>query len=231
MNSKLKKALGWAVAAVSLGGLVIGLGGAAATASPGDCCVTGAQVVDGSLGTSDIYGPAVDYLRQTPANSVWTSSLNNYVVSQDKLHPAVAAQLKYGTVADGNIYNTPTVTIAKIGGSFATNATKLGTFTLPAGTWNLFFKERFERITSGAAGTRMQLAIRESGSGEDYGTDMGTEISPTKGRELVQSGVSIITVDGNTTLDVYGFGYNDDQSAAGSGEITGKAQVWAELVG
>lgn len=231
MNSKLKKALVALAAAVSLGGLVVGLGGAAATASPGDCCVTGSQVVDGSLGTSDLYGPAVDWLRQTPNNSVWTASLNNWVVTQDKLHPAVQQELKYGTVVDGNIYNTPTANIAKIGGPFATNATKLGSFKLPAGTWNLFFKERFDRITTGAAGTRMQLAIREGTSGEDFGTDMGTEISPTKGRELVQSGVSIVTVDGDTTLDVYGFGYNDDGSAAGSGEITGKAQVWAELVG
>jgi hypothetical protein len=224
-----KKLISTFVGLGAIAALVVGGSVANARATVQD--IDGTRIQTGTVYHDQINDTVESDLMKTPANSVWTASLNKWSVTEEKLHPAVQQKLKFGTVADGAVYNTPVATIDKIGGSFATNATKLGSFKLTAGSWNLFFKERFERTVTGAAGTRMQLAIRDGSSGEDFGTDMGTEISPLKGRELVQSGVSYVTVDGDTTLDVYGFGYNDDQSAAGSGEITGKAQVWAELVG
>jgi hypothetical protein len=228
----LKKLLMPVIAAISIGAIAIGLGGSAATAAPGDGPYQGGSYfVDNTLGQADMYGPLVDYLRAVPTASVYNSSLNMGIIAYGNLGADVKQQLAYGSVANGNIVNIPTKTIVNIGGTFSTKATKLGSFSLPAGTWNLFHKVKFERTVDGAAGTRMQLAIREGTSGEDYGTTMGTEISPTKGRELVQSGVAIVTVDGNTTLDAYGFGYDDNQSAEGSGEITGQVQIWAQRVG
>lgn len=220
------------LALLACAGLLFVGGSVAASADPGDGPYRGGSYfVDGTLGQQDMYGPLVDYLRAVPAASVYNSSLNAGIIAYGNLGADVKQKLAFGSVVNGDIYNTPTVTVAKIGGPFAANATKVGTFTLPAGSWNLFFKARFDRTVTGAEGTRMQLAIREGTSGEDFGTDMGTEISPTAGRELVKSGVSIVTVTEATTLDVYGFGYNDDASAAGGGEITAQAQVWAQRVG
>lgn len=210
---------------------------ASAAQAPVRTTAAAVQDIDGTrIQTGTIYHDQLNDtveadLMKTPAKSVYNSSLNAGIIAENNLGAAVQKQLDFGTVANGNIVNIAPKTIVKIGGPFSTNATKLGSFNLPAGTWNLFYKVRFERTITGAEGTRMQLAIREGTSGEDFGTGMGTEISPTAARELVQSGVSIVTVDGTTTLDAYGFGYDDNQSAEGSGEITAGVQIWAELVG
>lgn len=212
-----------------VGILGFGLAGSS-SASPGDGPYQGGSYfIDGTLGTSDIYPPAIDWLRSNPANSVWTSSLNNYIVTKDKLHPSVAHALDFGTVDDGNVAEFPGIPMDKIGGPFATNATNLGTFVVQPGTWNLFHNATFERTVTGVPGTRMQIALR-AGT-EDYGTTMGNDISPTKGRELVESGVQIITVDNPTVVTVWAFGYNDDTSNAGSGQITASARIWLERVG
>jgi hypothetical protein len=81
------------IALLAVAGVVLFGAAGSATASPGDCCVTGSSVVDGSLGTSDIYGPAVDWLRQTPELSVWNASLNNNIVAERNLTPDVRTKL------------------------------------------------------------------------------------------------------------------------------------------
>ncbi|TCC23474.1 hypothetical protein [Kribbella speibonae] len=127
------------------------------------------------------------------------------------------------------------VTIDKIGGSFKTNKTKVGEFTLEPGTWLLNSTAFFARTTAGAPGTRPQLALRVGASdtafGTDYGTILGAEISPAKDRELSGSTVKVVTVDKATTVEVFAFGYNDDAGSAGSGEIAASASVVAVLVG
>lgn len=199
--------------------------------------VSAAQDIDGTrIQTGTIYHDQINDtveadLMKTPAKSVFNSSLNLGIIAKNNLGAAVQRELDFGTVADGNIVNLPSKTVDKIGGPFAANATALGDFTLPAGTWNLFFKVRFDRTVTGPLGTRVQLAVREGTSGEDFGTDMGTEISPTAGRELVKSGVSIVTVTEPTVLTAKAFGYNDDGSASGSGQIAAGVQIWAQLVG
>ena len=123
------------------------------------------------------------------------------------------------------------VTIAHIGGSFKTGKTKVCEFTLPAGVWMLNSSAFFARTTVGAEGTRPQLALRKGASatefGQDYGTILGAEISPSKDRELTGSAVTVVA---GGTVEVFGFGYNDDGSAAGSGEISVSANIVAVRV-
>ena len=124
------------------------------------------------------------------------------------------------------------VTIAKIGGSFKANKTKLCEFDLPAGTWMLTTSAFFARTTAGAPGTRPQLALRKGATaddfGQDYGTILGAEISPSKDRELTGATVKVVA---GGTVEVFAFGYNDDGSSAGSGEITAAADIAAVRVG
>lgn len=132
-------------------------------------------------------------------------------------------------------------TITDVGGSFGKftsldgpRATKLGQFELTPGTYLLTSQFRADRTEAGAAGTRPQLALRvDDGTdwGKDFGTVMGNDLSPTAGRELYGSGFKLVTVTENTTVLVYGFGYNDDSSAAGSGQYTMSATVAKVLVG
>lgn len=192
-------------------------------------------IIDNSIYQSDINDGVEAYLRQTPANSVWTSSLNNFVVTQDKLHPAVQAKLNWGSLADGP-QDIPETAIAKIGGPFLDNATLLGSVDLPAGDWLVNTSAVFTRTTSGATGTRPQMALRYNATqanpfGESAGTLMGVEISPTANRELTESASEYVHITEPTQMSIYGFGYNDDQSAAGSGQITAKARITLLRVG
>lgn len=174
-------------------------------------------------------------LMKTPANSVWTSSLNRWSVTEEKLHPAVQEKLSWGSLANGPV-DIPETALAKIGGPFLDNATLLGSVDLPAGTWLVSTSAVFTRIASGATGTRPQLALRYNATqGNPYGlsagTLMGVEISPTMSRELTESAVEAITVTEPTQMSVFGFGYNDDQSAAGGGQITARARITLLRVG
>jgi len=125
--------------------------------------------------------------------------------------------------------------IANIGGSFKTQKTKVGEITLPPGKWLLNASAFFARTTAGVPGTRPQLALRvgasETAFGEDFGTILGAEISPAKDRELTGSTVKVVKVSEATKVEVFGFGYNDDGSAAGGGQIEVTADVVAVRIG
>ncbi|WP_350277427.1 hypothetical protein [Kribbella sp. HUAS MG21] len=126
--------------------------------------------------------------------------------------------------------------IARLGGKYFEGFTTIGTFKLPKGTWLVNTSVTFNRITAGAPGSMPQVGLRigqqsPSTWGTDVGTVGGVAISPAKGHDLFGSSVKIVTVDAETTVGVYGFGYNHDQSAAGSGEITAAASVVAVQVG
>lgn len=122
-----------------------------------------------------------------------------------------------------------TKVIAKIGGPFASNSTKVCDFQLPAGKYLLNTTAFFARTVAGAAGTRPQLALRVDGSGADAGTILGAEISPSKDRELTGSATKM--VGGGVTINVIAFGYNDNGSAAGGGEITVAPEIDIVRVG
>lgn len=192
-------------------------------------------IIDGQIYQSDINDGVEAFLRSTPANSVWSTSMNNGIVSEQKLTAAVKAKLELGSLS-GDPIAIQATPIANIGGSFLSRSTKVGEVTLQPGTWLVNTSAVFARVTAGAEGTRPQLALRYNKTeaqpfGEDAGTIMGAEISEAAGRELTGSSVKAMTVSVPTVIDVHAFGYNDDTSSAGSGELTAAAEITALRVG
>jgi hypothetical protein len=169
------------------------------------------------------------------ARSVAAKQVVDNSLPASKIVPADRAAFLKDNGKVGVAKDFPAVPIEKIGGSFKTNKSKVGEFTLQPGTWLLNSTAFFARTTAGVPGTRPQLALRVGASdtafGEDYGTILGAEISPTKDRELTGSTVKVVTVKVPTKVEVFAFGYNDDASAAGSGQITASASVVAVQVG
>lgn len=169
--------------------------------------------------------------------SVAASQVVDNSLPASKLVPADRAAFLKNTDIYGKGASTDfkPVVIATIGGSFKTNKTTVGDFTLQPGTWLINSTAFFSRTTAGAPGTRPQLALRVGASatafGDDYGTILGAEISPAKDRELAGSTVKVVTVKTATKVEVFAFGYNDDASAAGSGQITASASVVPVLIG
>jgi hypothetical protein len=214
LNTKSGRLL---VAAVLGAGVLVGVTVAANGAVRPDCksltyplcprSVAASQVVDNSL----------------PASKIVPADRNAFLKDTDV----------YGKSGVSKDFDP--VAIAKIGGSFKTNKTKVGEFTLQPGTWLLNSTAFFARTAAGAEGTRPQLALRVGASatafGTDFGTILGAEISPAKDRELTGATVKIVTVTKETTVDVFAFGYNDDAGTAGSGDITAAASVAAVRVG
>ncbi|WP_432949003.1 hypothetical protein ACQPXM_15270 [Kribbella sp. CA-253562] len=129
--------------------------------------------------------------------------------------------------------------IAKIGGPFATNRTVIGEVKLPgAGTYLVNTSAMFDRKNAGTEGyetptteTYPSLVLRYGTDEKDAGTIMGSPVSKAGFVELTGSSTKTVTVDGPTTINVYGFGYNEDRSAFGAGQITVSAQVSAVKIG
>jgi hypothetical protein len=119
--------------------------------------------------------------------------------------------------------------VATCGGSFKTGATKLGSFTLPAGK-NLSLDAYMfaSRTATGPVGTHAQLALRIGASDTSFGLDRGTvfqPLPPTKDREVTGTTFWVGNNDADVTVDVLGFCYNDDQGSAGSGDFTMASRV------
>lgn len=204
------------VAAVLGAGVLVGVAVAANGAVKPDCksltyplcprSVAASQVVDNSL----------------PASKLVPADRAAFLKNTDIYGKGVATDFK-------------PVVIEHIGGSFKTDKTTVGKFTLQPGTWLINSTAFFARTATGVPGTRPQLALRVGASttafGDDYGTILGAEISPTKDRELAGSTVKVVKVTKATTVEVFAFGYNDDAGAAGSGQITAAASVVPVLIG
>lgn len=202
----------------------------ASSAVPKDS-ITSWHIATGGIGQQGDFSADIMNLLRTPkANSVTSWSVKPGSLQESDLSLPVQAKLNNPAGELQEMFSSlePTM-IAKIGGSFKTNKTRLGEFLIPAGRWKLDIKATFYRTTAGAAGTRPQLAVRRGATteyfGDDYGTIMGSEISPSAGRELTGATFSLVNVETPTIVEVFAFGYNDDQSAAGSGEIAAAAQV------
>ncbi|HEY0695437.1 MAG TPA: hypothetical protein VGD71_41175 [Kribbella sp.] len=131
----------------------------------------------------------------------------------------------------------PTV-IAKIGGSYSANATDITTVSLPsAGTYAVNARVTFDRKDANdpqyltpTTDTMPQLSLRY-GSDGDAGTIVGSPISRAGYVELTGSSVAYVTVDAATTITVRGFGYNEDRSQFGGGQITAAGVVTAVKIG
>lgn len=231
MRNQIFAAVG--AAGLLFAGSTILTASAAPTAAPAPAnSVNSAAIVDGQVWQKDLAPAFVKALYGVYDNTVTTPSIKTGAVTEDKLSDAVKSKL---TLGKGVSATFAPVTLAHIGGPFKAGKTKLGQFTLPAGTWLINSSAFFARTTAGVAGTRPELALRVGASdtafGEDYGTILGAEISPTKDRELTGSTIKVKTVTADTVVEVFGFGYNDDTGTAGSGDITASADVTAVRIG
>jgi hypothetical protein len=92
------------LAILAVASVVLLGGGSAATANPGDGPYRGgSSFVDNTLGQQDIYTGTWDYLLSHNADgSVWQNTLNDSIVTEAKLAPAVRTKLNtVGTGAQG----------------------------------------------------------------------------------------------------------------------------------
>jgi hypothetical protein len=151
--------------------------------------------------------------------------------------PATDAFGKQG----GSMVIEPTA-IATIGGSWLTGKTTLKSFTLPAGTWLINSAVTFDRkdasdpdYATPTTDTMPQFALRFNTDanqfGEDAGTIMGNPVSKMGYVELTGSSTKAITLTDTTTITAYGFGYNEDRSGFGGGQITVGGTVSAVKIG
>jgi hypothetical protein len=236
MKARTKKVLKRVGAAALVVGAIVGVGvwnasqssanEAATAAVKPDCVnlmyplcnrsVAAAQVVDNSL---------PGYKKLVP-NSVSEDRLSKAV--QDKLNkPATEDTDNKGALLAAADFEAKEV--AACGGSFKTNKTLLGSFTLPAGKKLMVDSYMFaSRSVTGPVGTHAQLALRIGATEAEFGADRGTifqPLPPTKGREV--TGTAFWTGDNpaEVKVDVFAFCYNDDQSAAGAGQWTASAKV------
>lgn len=159
------------------------------------------------------------------ARSVAKSQVVDHSLDEQEFTPGVLAKLnKPGTVdafgKEGGTFAIPETAIDKIGGPFATNATKAGEFTLPAGTWLVSAAVQFDRTDANDADyqtpttdTMPSFVLRYPG---DAGTIMGATISKAGYTELNGSSVKQIVLTEATKITAYGFGYNEDRSGFGS---------------
>jgi hypothetical protein len=164
-------------AIVATAGVVL-FGANAAAASPSVPAYNGSQALPGnSVFHAQINDQVEADLMKTPANSVWTASLNRWSVTEDKLSPAVQKKLnavgtgKQGPVGPkgdtgatgaqgpqgdpasdvlgkGKVMMSPAITIKTIGGPFLTGKTFLGPFTLQPGTWLVTSNATFNRTVA-----------------------------------------------------------------------------------
>lgn len=164
-----------------------------------------------------------EYATKVHANSVASDAENaakGYADANDEVGSATVAE-HLGSAA---------TTIDKIGGPFAANATLLDIKHVDAGTYLVTSYAFFDRVDNSQSSTPvLQLAIRGvDGSqwGADYGTLFTNEFPATGNMEQSASATRYVTVpEGGLDVKVYGFGYNTNQSADGSGNYTVAADV------
>lgn len=198
--------------------------------------VAAVQVVDNSLpGSTKLAPGSVTEDRLTPQVKAKLNEVQDGTVHLDSLD----ANVRRMVTNDANTpdvkgsllvqYATAPKAIEKVGGSFKTNKTKLGAFTLPVGKNLKIDAYMFaSRTVAGAAGTHAQLALRIGSTDTEFGADMGTIFQPLptgKDREVTGSTFMIVSNSTEQIVEIWGFGYNDDSSSAGSGEYTIASRV------
>lgn len=187
-------------------------------------------LADGSIYQPQINKTTWNKLLAVPNGGVYHSSLNNGIVSEDKLAPAVRAKLNIGKLG-GDFKILPTV-IANIGGSWIARKTEITKFIMPAGTWLFNSDVTFDRLDvtdpaylAPTTETMPQFALRygindKNTFGTSAGTVMGNPVSKAGYVELTGSSTKLATFTEPTEITAYGFGYNEDRSQFGGGQIT-----------
>lgn len=171
----------------------------------------------GAVGDSEIIDGSVD---ENQLSAGVNQKLNQTGEQGAKGEPGSPASDVFGhlIVTKSSTAMTP---IAKLGGTYSTNATDLFTFELPeAGTYLVNAYGYFDRLDAGSTGyeapstdSYLQLSLR--GTGVSAGTYFTGAISQAGRIEATASGAVPVTVSGPTTITVRGFGYNEDRSGFG----------------
>lgn len=221
--------------------LAVGSAGGAVAGS----LVTSSQIKDNTIRTQDIANGTIQG-RDIHANAIHYDDVANgavgwYALTQwtrANIHQIARQHDTKGALA-GQVQDT--ATIGAIGGTFGkftetVRATKVGEMTLQPGTYLLSSSGFFDTVAADSPrtdGTHLQLAVRVD-DGSDWGKDFGTCFTsafPAGDREATCAVTRVVTVDSPTTVQVFGFGYNDDQSSTGSGTFTVATDVSAVKVG
>lgn len=216
-----------------------------------DSSLTGADVKNGSLNAVDLDQATKNWFTDVFNNTVGTAAIKKGAVTQDKLAKGavdltklsndVLADLSAGQGWDPVVLNDRPISL--IGGSWATRATTLTEFTLPAGVWMITTQASFDRLDAEAAGyiapttdTYPQLTVRD-GEGRDVGTIMGNAVSRAGRVELTGSSVGTASVSSpaRSKFTVRAFGYNEDRSQFGSdpdgsGPLVGQFKASVHIV-
>ncbi len=244
MRITKKAVAGIAALALAGGGGVLVMSSADAAQSAPQPSAPGARDAGGSipntkgavtnwhLGKGSVYGDNLG-----PGMVQWFTTVYNGSVHEIGLDENLKKQL--GNGKGGAVTYAPKA-IANIGGSFASRKTEVGELKLAAaGTYLVNTSASFDRKNADEDGyvaptteTYPSLVLRYgTGDSEDAGTIMGSPVSKAGYVELTGSSTKTVTVTGPTTIKVYGFGYNEDRSAFGGGQITVTAQATAVKIG
>ena len=259
-NVRITKKAVAGVAAVALAGgggvLVMTSADAAETPEPGartlaagsaigEGSIQGWHLKNGTIYGADINPDVVKWFTGTYNNTVTTDSVKDGALGAADLNADLKGKLDNGKGVGTKDFAATAITT--IGGSFATAKTVVGTVEVEAaGTYLVNTSAVFDRKNEATDGylapttdTYPSLVVRygddyESSPvkfGVDAGTIMGSPVSRKGFVELTGSSTKTITVEGPTTLKVYGFGYNEDRSGFGGGQITVAAQVTVVKIG
>jgi hypothetical protein len=160
-----------------------------------------------------------------------------------KGEPGNPASDVFGEYSSG--YNG-TATIQKLGGSYTTNATTLGTFTVTeSGKYLVSAYGFFDRLNEGAPGyeapttdTYLQLSVRGGTVAAQHpGTCFTPAVSAKGFTETTCQSVQVIEANAGDTFTVRAFGYNEDRSGFGAApnsatpQFTASAAVSAVRIG
>jgi hypothetical protein len=128
------------------------------------------------------------------------------------------------------VINEPLTATAGVptGGSFNAKAVQVGTAKLPAkGTYLLNLSAQSEpSADTSSAGVQPQFFVYDQPKNANFTGDLldigsGTLAPAGTEHDSYASGTAVVTVDGPTTLLVYGFGYDNDSGASDFNLITG----------
>ncbi|HET9422218.1 MAG TPA: hypothetical protein VFO49_13860 [Nocardioides sp.] len=191
----------------------------------------GAGFAAGQINSGDIENNSVRSV-DVKDGDLKVKDLSNGTVNQ--LQGKDGKDGKNGVALAGGYQAQSHQTINLIGGSFATNKTELGSFELEPGVYLLNGYAAFDTEAADSPrteGTHLMLALRGPTSASDkFGEDLGTCFTgafPQGDREATCQVTRTVVIDETTTVDVIGFGYNEDQSGTGGGTFKVLSDVTA----
>lgn len=203
--------------------------------------INGHTIQDGTVRSREIANGAEGVKSVDVTNeSLQGVDLAPDTVGEDKLTPAVRDKLN---ASDPDLRHETMalepMTVVNVGGTFGkftdtVRATQLGHFTLFPGTYEIAADGFFVTNSADAnRDVRMQLALRvDDGSdwGLDYGTAFTGQLSPLANREATTSSTRVVEVTEETDVKVLGFGYEDDQGAGASGQVSAAAYITVDQI-